>query len=90
MTVFQAGGKARTSTFKRVTWGTSRCRVPPTLRAGGRKICYFSKSSPLGPHDILAAEWLAHTPAHRVNQHLYTGEEFVDKIAKKESVITPT
>ena len=25
-----------------------------------------------------------------LRQHLYTGEEFLDKIAKKESVITPT
>jgi oxalate decarboxylase len=39
--------------------------------------------------DISAAEWLAHTPARLVDQHIKTGEEFVEKIHKTEAVVTP-
>jgi oxalate decarboxylase len=39
--------------------------------------------------DISLAEWLAHSPARLVNEHLGTGEEFLDQIPRKESVIVP-
>jgi oxalate decarboxylase len=39
--------------------------------------------------DISLAEWLAHTPSRLVDQHIGTGEDFLNKIQKKEMVITP-
>ena len=39
--------------------------------------------------DISAAEWLAHTPSRLVDEHIHTGEDFLRKIPKKESVIVP-
>jgi oxalate decarboxylase len=39
--------------------------------------------------DISLAEWLAHTPSRLVDQHIATGEEFLRKIAKEETVVTP-
>ena len=43
------------------------------------------------PHymDISLAEWLAHTPALLVDQHLGVGEEMLKKIAKEEVVVRP-
>jgi oxalate decarboxylase len=35
------------------------------------------------------ARWLAHTPSRLVEQHVGTGEDFLHKIARKETVITP-
>ena len=90
MTVFQAGGKARTFDFQAGDVGYIKMSRPHYIENTGTEDLLFLEVFPIGTYqDISAAEWLAHTPARLVNQHLYTGEEFVDKIAKKESVITP-
>ena len=39
--------------------------------------------------DISLSEWLAHTPSRLANEHIGTGEEFLRKIDKTETVITP-
>ena len=39
--------------------------------------------------DISLAEWVAHTPARLVNEHIATGEDFLSKLPRKEMVITP-
>jgi oxalate decarboxylase len=39
--------------------------------------------------DISLAEWLAHTPARLVDQHLETGEAMLKAIPKAEAVIKP-
>jgi oxalate decarboxylase len=90
MTVFVAGGKARTFDFQAGDVGYIRMSRPHYVENTGTEDLLFLEMFPIGTYqDISAAEWLAHTPARLVNQHLFTGEEFVDKIAKKEAVITP-
>jgi oxalate decarboxylase len=90
MTVFQAGGKARTFDFQAGDVGYIKMSRPHYIENTGTEDLLFLEVFPIGTYqDISAAEWLAHTPARLVNQHLYTGEEFLDKIAKKETVITP-
>ncbi|CAG2171631.1 unnamed protein product, partial [Oppiella nova] len=39
--------------------------------------------------DISLAEWLAHTPTRLVNEHIHTGEAFINAIYNKEAVIRP-
>ncbi|CAG2173462.1 unnamed protein product, partial [Oppiella nova] len=39
--------------------------------------------------DISLAEWLAHTPTRLVNEHIHTGEAFINSIYNKEAVIRP-
>jgi oxalate decarboxylase len=39
--------------------------------------------------DISLAEWLAHTPARLVDEHLQTGEAMLNAIPKTKAVITP-
>jgi oxalate decarboxylase len=43
------------------------------------------------PHyqDISLAEWLAHTPALLVDQHLNVGEQMLKAIPKEESLNLP-
>ena len=90
MTVFQAGGKARTFDFQ----GGDVCYIkmsrPHYIENMGTEDLVFLEVFPTGVYkDISAAEWLAHTPARLVDQHIKTGEEFVENIHKTEAVITP-
>ncbi|HSY36580.1 MAG TPA: hypothetical protein VK814_12570 [Acidobacteriaceae bacterium] len=39
--------------------------------------------------DISLGEWLAHIPLRLVNEHIGTGEEFLEKIGATEGVIAP-
>jgi hypothetical protein len=39
--------------------------------------------------DISLGEWLADIPLRLLNEHIGTGEEFLDKISKTEGVIAP-
>jgi oxalate decarboxylase len=39
--------------------------------------------------DISLAEWLAHTPARLVDQHLNVGEAMLNAIPKGEAVVKP-
>ena len=77
MTVFLAGGKARTFDFQAGDVGYIRMSRPHYIeKRGNRGIWCFWRSSHRTYQDISAAEWLAaHTPARLVDQHLKTGEE---------------
>src|SRR5271170_3159885 len=90
MTVFAAGGRARTMDFEEGDVGYIDKSVPHYIENTGDTDLVFLEVFPT-PHyeDISLAEWLAHTPARLVDQHLGTGEDFLRKITKKETVITP-
>jgi oxalate decarboxylase len=91
MSVFAAGGRARTMDFQAGDVGYVDKSVPHFVENTGTTDLVFLEVFPT-PHyeDISLAEWLAHTPPRLVDQHLGTGEDFLTKIAKKEAIITPT
>jgi oxalate decarboxylase len=63
---------------------------PHYIENTGTEELLFLEVFPTGTYqDISASEWLAHTPARLVNEHLKTGEEFLSKIPKTEAVVTP-
>ena len=90
MTVFAAGGRARTMDFEEGDVGYVDKSVPHYIENMGDTDLVFLEVFPT-PHyeDISLAEWLAHTPSRLVDQHLGTGEEFLRKISKKETVVVP-
>ena len=58
---------------------------PHYIENTGTEDLLFLEVFPIGTYqDISAAEWLAHTPARLVDQHLNTGEEFLNNIRKKK------
>jgi oxalate decarboxylase len=90
MTVFVAGGKARTFDFQAGDVGYIRKSRPHYVENVGTEDLLFLEVFPTGVYqDISATEWLAHTPARLVDEHLKTGEEFLNKMQKKEVVVTP-
>ncbi len=90
MTVFEAGGKREPSTSRKATSDTSRCRDRITSRTWEPKISCFWRSFQSGPtRTSRQGEWLAHTPARLVNEHLKTGKDSPNKLPKEEAVITP-
>lgn len=90
MTVFASGGRARTMDFEEGDVGYVDRSVPHYIENMGDTDLVFLEVFPT-PHyeDISLAEWLAHTPSRLVDQHLGTGEEFLRKIGKKETVVVP-
>ena len=90
MSVFAAGGRARTMDFQAGDVGYIDKSVPHFIENTGDDDLVFLEIFPT-PHyeDISLAEWMAHTPSRLVDQHLGTGEDFLRKIPKKEDVITP-
>ncbi len=90
MTVFVAGGKARTFDFQAGDVGYIRKSRPHYVENVGTEDLLFLEVFPTGVYqDISAAEWLAHTPSRLVNEHLKTGEDFLEKLQKKEVVVAP-
>ncbi|MGA8939141.1 MAG: cupin domain-containing protein [Acidobacteriaceae bacterium] len=90
MTIFAAGGKARTMDFQEGDVGYIEVSRPHYIENTGDEDLVFLEVFPTGMYqDISAAEWLAHTPTRLVNEHLHTGEEFLENIPKKESVVVP-
>ncbi|MGA9800073.1 MAG: cupin domain-containing protein [Terriglobales bacterium] len=90
MTVFKAGSKARTFDFEEGDVGYIEMSRPHYIENTGTEDLVFLEVFPVGTYqDISAAEWLAHTPARLVNEHLKTGEEFTNGISKDEAIITP-
>ena len=90
MTVFEAGGKARTFDFQEGDVGYIQMSRPHYIENMGTEDLLFLEVFPVGTYqDISAGEWLAHTPARLVNEHLKTGEDFLNKLPKEEAVITP-
>jgi oxalate decarboxylase len=90
MTVFAAGGRARTMDFQAGDVGYIDRSVPHFIENTGDDDLLFLEVFPTPEYqDISLAEWLAHTPSRLVDQHIGTGEEFLNKLQKKEMVITP-
>jgi oxalate decarboxylase len=90
MTVFAAGGRARTMDFEEGDVGYIDRSVPHYIENTGDTDLVFVEVFPTPFYqDISLAEWLAHTPARLVEQHIEVGEDFLAKIPKKEMVITP-
>jgi oxalate decarboxylase len=90
MTVFEAGGKARTFDFQEGDVGYIQMSRPHYIENTGTEDLLFLEVFPVGTYqDISAGEWLAHTPARLVNEHLKTGEDFLNKLPKQQAVITP-
>jgi oxalate decarboxylase len=90
MTVFSAGGHARTMDFEEGDVGYINQSEPHYVENTGDTDLVFLEVFPTPRYeDISLAEWLAHTPSRLVDQHLGTGEDFLRKIDKKEAVITP-
>jgi oxalate decarboxylase len=90
MSVFAAGGRARTMDFQAGDVGYIDKSLPHFVENTGDTDLIFLEVFPT-PHyeDISLAEWLAHTPSRLVDQHIATGEEFLTRIQKKERVVTP-
>jgi oxalate decarboxylase len=90
MTVFAAGGRARTMDFQAGDVGYIDRSVPHFIENTGDDDLVFLEVFPTPEYqDISLAEWLAHTPSRLVDQHIGTGEDFLNKIQKKEMVVTP-
>lgn len=90
MTVFDSGSKARTMDFQQGDVGYIQVSRPHYIENTGEVDLVFLEVFPTGTYqDISAAEWLAHTPARLVDEHLHTGENFLKNIAKKEAVVIP-
>jgi oxalate decarboxylase len=90
MTVFEAGSKARTFDFQEGDVGYIQMSRPHYIENVGTEDLLFLEVFPVGIYqDISAGEWLAHTPARLVNGHIKTGEDFLNKLPKKEAVVTP-
>ena len=90
MTVFAAGGRARTMDFQEGDVGYIDKSVPHYIENTGDTDLVFVEVFPTPFYqDISLAEWLAHTPSRLVEQHIEVGEDFLAKIPRKEMVITP-
>ncbi len=90
MTVFAAGGHARTMDFQAGDVGYIEQSMPHYIENTGNEDCVFLEVFPTHEYqDISLAEWLAHTPSRLVNQHIGTGEEFIRSIPKNEVVLRP-
>jgi len=90
MTVFAAGGLARTMDFEAGDVGYIDISMPHYIENTGDEDLEFVEVFPTPFYeDISLAEWLAHTPARLVDEHIQVGEDFLAKMGKKEAVITP-
>jgi len=90
MTVFSAGGHARTMDFQAGDVGYVEQSMPHYVENTGSDDLVFLEVFPTPDYqDISLAEWLAHTPSRLVDQHIATGEEFLKAIPKGETVIRP-
>jgi oxalate decarboxylase len=90
MTVFSAGGHARTMDFHPSDVGYIGKSMPHYIENIGDTDLLFLEVFPTPEYqDISLAEWLAHTPPRLVDQHIATGEDFLRKISKKGAVIAP-
>jgi oxalate decarboxylase len=90
MTVFAAGARARTMDFEEGDVGYIEKSLPHYIENTGDTDLVFIEVFPTPYYqDISLAEWLAHTPARLVDQHLETGEAVLRAIPKVEAVIKP-
>ena len=90
MTVFAAGARARTMDFEEGDVGYIEKSLPHYIENTGDSDLVFIEVFPTPFYeDISLAEWLAHTPARLVDQHLGVGEAMLNAIPKTEAVVKP-
>ena len=90
MTVFSAGGHARTMDFHPGDVGYIDQSMPHYIENLGDEDLVFLEVFPTPFYeDISLGEWLAHTPSRLVDQHIATGENFVRSLPKGEAIATP-
>jgi len=90
MTVFNAGAQARTMDFEEGDVGYINQSSPHYVEnTGDTDLVFLEVFRTPFYEDISLAEWIAHTPARLVNEHIATGEDFLAKLPRKEMVITP-
>ncbi len=90
MTVFAAGGHARTMDFHEGDVGYIEISKPHYVENIGTTDLVFLEIFPTSEYqDISLTDWLAHTPSRLVDEHIGTGEDFLNKLDKKEAGITP-
>ena len=90
MTVFDSGGKARTMDFITGDVGYIDVSRPHYIENTGNDDLLFLEVFPVSTYqDVSAALWLAHTPSRLVDEHLHTGEDFLQAIAKTKAIVVP-
>ena len=90
MTVFAAGGKARTMDFEGGDVGYVDQAMPHYVENTGDTDLEFIEVFPTPYYeDVSLAMWLAHTPYRLTNEHIGVGEEFLSRIPNHEVVVLP-
>ena len=90
MTVFAAGGHARTMDFREGDVGyVERTRPHYVENLGDTDLVFLEVFPTTNYQDISLAQWLAHVPSRLVDQHIGTGETFLRDIPKMKTVIDP-
>jgi oxalate decarboxylase len=91
MTVYSAGGHARTMDFHEGDVGYIERSLPHYIENIGDTDLLFLEVFPTPEYeDISLNQWLAHTPSRLVDQHIGTGESFLEKLDKKKDIVEPT
>jgi oxalate decarboxylase len=91
MTVFAGAGRARTMDFEEGDVGYINKSTPHYIEnIGNNDLVFLEIFADPFYQDISLAEWMAHTPARLVNEHLGVGEDMIRAIRKKKGVITPS
>jgi oxalate decarboxylase len=90
MTVFIAGGEARTMDFQEGDVGYIPISNPHYIEnTGDSNLVFLEMFKASVYEDISLAEWMAHTPHLLMDQHLGVGTTMLESIAKQELVIRP-
>lgn len=90
MTVFVAGGRARTMDFEGGDVGYILQSNPHYIEnTGDQDLVFLEMFKSDHYEDISLAQWLAHTPHLLVDQHLHVGGPMLEGIAKDKAVINP-
>ena len=90
MSVFAAGGRARTMDFQEGDVGYVLQSTPHYVEnLGDTDLVFLEMFKSDRYQDISLAEWMAHTPHQLVDQHLHVGRALLDGIPTTETVITP-
>ncbi len=90
MTVFVAGGHARTLDVQEGDVGYVLQSNPHYIEnTGDTDLVFLEMFKTDRYEDISLAEWLAHTPALLVDQHLKVGQQMLKAIPKEEIVNVP-
>ena len=90
MTVFAAGGHARTMDFREGDVGyVERTRPHYVENLGDTDLVFLEVFPTPNYQDISLAQWLAHVPSRLVDQHIGTGETFLRNIPKMKTVVDP-